>query len=221
MGSCQCGDPAPFLTEYFSMQEALVNEGMAGDNAFEMLGKIGENKKKKEKMKKKLVGIIENAFAHHDSDEDDVLDEEEADEFFEHFVERCVEFQWKTGLKALDMSTAMQASIAGMLGGNDPEMKAMMKEEMEEGKKELRKQRKKRLQNYRDNQERLHEAAFNVLDTNKNGTLERDEVVKALIPETDEWTNLLLALELISKEDAQLANMAQATANDLEGCSVQ
>mmetsp|Transcript_135276 Transcript_135276/g.269890 ORF Transcript_135276/g.269890 Transcript_135276/m.269890 type:complete len:222 (-) Transcript_135276:1464-2129(-) len=217
MGCCH-SDEAPFLTEYFAKQEKLQNEAMVGDNPFEMIGKIGEIKKKQEKMKKDLVDVIENAFAHHDSDEDGVLDPEEADEFFEHFVERFVEFQCKTGLKALDKQTAMQGGMMGVLGmGDDPMMKMMqkaMEKTVEDGKKKLRQQRKDRLQNYRDNAHRLDAAAFAVLDTNNNGKLDVDEVVKALTPDTDEYMNLLVALELLSEAEVQMAKMGKEMAGD-------
>lgn len=223
MGVCQ-SDPAPYLTEYFAKQEKLMNEAI-GDDPFEMIGRIGEIKKKQEKMKKQLAEVIENAFNHHDDDEDGVLDQEEADEFFEHFVERFVEFQCKTGLKALDKQTAMQASMMGAFGmGNDPEGKQMMKmmqkaaeEEVKESKKQMRELRKERLQNYHDNAHRLDAAAFAVLDTNNNGELEVDEVVKALTPDTDEYMNLLVALELMSEEEVQMSKMGRQMGEQMAG----
>merc|ERR1712151_491656 len=111
-------------------------------------------------MKKKLKPLIEKAFAHHDSDDDGVLDEEEASEFFEHFVERFVEFQCKTGLKAADKAVAMQANMMqgfGQMMGGDKNMMSAMKKQMDNelaaGKKKLREARKEKLDNYADKRE--------------------------------------------------------------------
>merc|ERR1712187_351534 len=87
--------------------------------------------------KEKLPEIIEDAFNHHDSNEDGVLDEEESNDFFEHFVERFVDFGGKIALKAFDNSIELEISMAENFDG--PEAAAQAKKEIE-GKRKIRKE---------------------------------------------------------------------------------
>jgi len=166
-------------------------------------------------VREELQEIIEAAFHAHDTNEDEVLEEDEAAELFVHFVERFVEFQTNIGLAALDKSMAMTCPIAEALGGRPK--KTEFEHKLVESKKRVRKECQARLDNYRVKEDELNEAAFQALDVNKNGTLALEEVVEALTPDTDKYNDLLVALELMTKEEVADAKKINAKVDKMLG----
>lgn len=208
-------DAAPHLTRYFSHMEQM-QKGAMPDNPMELLmnpAKMQEIQKKAEEGKKGLEPIIVASFNHHDTSKDGVLGPTEANEFFQHFIERFAKFQVKTGIFALDKSAAMSkkmmAGLSEAMGQSAKEQAKQIDAQMSEAKKEIAVTSKGRLDNYLSNAASLNQKAFKTLDKNGNGTLERDEVVQALTPDSPQYFDLIVALEIMTQEEVGLAQQMQ------------
>lgn len=227
------GDPAPYLSRYFAKLEQIAE---ARSSALEKMLEPAEEQDRatfdqirkdweaeEAKMFSSLKAIIASSVAHHDADCDGVLQASEADVFFNHFIQRFVDFQAKKGFEVLAeemkfVPVVIKSGCPDMITGeyisaeiftdstgvllSEKEMRSALSDRGVTAKKEITEKCENQRAKYQANTESLNRAAFEVVDKKKNHTLEEDALVSALTPETDQYYALLVALELLTAEEA-------------------
>lgn len=201
-----CGggeNAAPYLHKYFETILDFTKDLSDPENVKSLLTNRKareEVETKKKKLKGKLFGLIVQAFNNHDTDGDGILDLEESKVFFGHFVD---EQQKMVQAMCAMAGGLMQAQIVAQLDDPQipPEMKQMMKgmldgaaEALKAQLRQTEEQNKKLCEAYRRNKAERDSAAFKVIDADGSGTLQMNEVVAALTPETASNTKLMKAL---------------------------
>jgi len=165
MGGCASkDDEAPNLDEYFKvlMQETtsqMDDTGAAVDTK--------ANQRKQQELHAKLRPLIERAFAHHDTNQNGVLDGDESKAFFDHYITRFAKFS-----KEMAHFQAQQSQRMGL---------AMKQAEQQMEDKD--KMMDDALKDYHENETTYNQAAFSLLGKN-DGKLFMDIVVDALLPGT-------------------------------------
>lgn len=222
-GASSCCDDAPYLTEYFREYEKMTDGCAPGGNPFELLlnkNKMAEAKAEAEEHKEAMEQALRNAFDNHDSNDDGVLDEEESSDFFEHFVIRYAAFQKRVLTKQINTATALASDmfggLAGMAGLSKRELARQCKREAQEQISLANEKVDERYEDYTNNEDVRNRAAFAFVDTNRDGQLQVEEVVKAFMPDTPENNQLLQALGFLDEQEAQLANELQKLAPQME-----
>lgn len=124
-----------------------------------------------------LVRIIEDSFSRHDKDNTGELSDQEAFAFFAHYIEEYARYR----------VTLFEATAPGTMRqfmGHRPteRQKADMKKDVPIQKQKMRKAMKAITDDYFKNENTRARAAFGVVDLNRDGKLQRQEVIGALLP---------------------------------------
>lgn len=141
--------------------------------------------------------------------------------FFQHYAACYVRHFKNSGIAQGKKTGAMAASMMGALGG--AAVQREMKQQMDAQIKQLTDQANKKLADYEQNKATLNKAAFAVLDVNKDGKLQQEEVVTALTPHHTKNVEFHLALGLMTQLEAQMAGLLGSKEEKSEGggCSMQ
>merc|ERR1712187_1023928 len=89
------------------------------------------------------------------------------------------------------------------------EMTAMQKQMFDGMREQSKKEAEQKWKSYINNAEEKNAAAFAVIDKDKSGALEKNEVINALMPDTEVNKKFMQALGLLTSEEAEMAQMAQ------------
>mmetsp|Transcript_45031 Transcript_45031/g.101355 ORF Transcript_45031/g.101355 Transcript_45031/m.101355 type:complete len:322 (+) Transcript_45031:79-1044(+) len=209
---------APNLDKYFEVQEQLLREALAQakallqeaqskdlsepEKASVVLTGLGEKLSKLQadllkKLEGALTPLIKKAFLWHDKDGSGKLEREESIIFFSNFAERSLRFH---------------ASVAGVLVSiqmafvpmPDPTaLHARIVEKLDEARARLK-----------EDCGFYFRRAFKLLDVSNDSKLELEEVMRALLPHTQQHADLMQALGLDIKA-------AQLVGNDPKDASSQ
>lgn len=184
-------EAAPFLHEYFEELKNMAGEKMSAatpELAFDPEGQKAALQRA-EDAKEKLKPLIEKSFDHHDSKKNGVLDAEEAAVFFSHvvaeqeaFLETFMSFIVLASLQP--MMLMLQASLEGMDAEQRKKASLDMGEQVKKAVDGVRAEVAKMAEEYKANKSERDAAAFKVVDTSGDGTLQIGEVVAAFTPDT-------------------------------------
>ncbi|CAD7945351.1 unnamed protein product [Amoebophrya sp. A120] len=212
------GASAPYLKKYFETLEkeagelgadpmALMVEMLEDPEAFQekML-------KRQEELNKKLEVLIHQSFDNHDKDKSGKLSAGESAVFFSNYA-KCLSASNK-GMMNMLMKTAMEAMGQALKQAGLPsEMLAAMRNEQQAEMKQMMKQINdiidEMLKGYQENKAERDAKAFELLDTKKDGQLERDEVVAALMPNTEQNQAFMYALGFDPRKIERIAQKVQ------------
>lgn len=201
---CGGGDSAaPYLHKYFETILDFAKDLSKPENVTSLLTNRNAREEmvtKQKKLKGKLFGLIIQAFKNHDEDGDGILDREESKVFFGHFVDEQQKMvHAMCAMAGAQMQAQMVAQLddpqvppeekqmmMGMVDGAAEALKALLKQEEEKNNKLC--------MAYFRNQPERDLAVFKVIDTDGSGTLQMNEVVSALTPETASNKKLMKAL---------------------------
>lgn len=177
---------APFLTQAF-LTQAFLTQTMT--QAF-LMAISGEDvdpddlQKEINEAMEKCREFLGKSFDHHDKKGNGVLDKEEASAFFEHLLEaNGAMFQ---NIVEVEMRIPIEAMIKDFKASKDlsDEEKAKAIAGMKEGLQETINEQKaataKQVEEYKANKAERDAAAFKVVDTSGDGTMQREEFLDAL-----------------------------------------
>eukprot|EP00927_Polykrikos_kofoidii_P047245 TRINITY_DN4135_c1_g1_i1.p1 TRINITY_DN4135_c1_g1~~TRINITY_DN4135_c1_g1_i1.p1 ORF type:complete len:284 (-),score=86.52 TRINITY_DN4135_c1_g1_i1:136-987(-) len=204
--------PAPFLTKAFGVMTASILEmqtaAMEGGEEADMAAIMS----KQEEAKVEFVSLLEQSFDHHNTEGTGVLSPEEAQIFFSNLVAESGGFMQNIAITCMrTMSMTMLTQVIAQMdeasAGDDnmtPEAKAAVKMQVISGMKEgmqaeigqLKASIELQIADYKANKEERDAAAFKVLDSSGNGTIEKEEFKEAFTPETEKNNQLMEALGL-------------------------
>jgi len=205
-----CLFTAPYLKRYFEVQtdiqrratqelqqlaaemvkaamECMCVEG--NEKNMEKLGaKIQKVQGKMERdLKTKLVPLVRKSFKWHDKDNSSVLEADESLIFFSNYVE-CLGKSMAASVEMACTLTMPKDSVDST--GMGKEFKDAMDARIEEKMAEFAHDANNRVK-----------AAFAVVDVNKDGRLQEEEVVQALTPGSEKNIQLLTALDIMVKPE--------------------
>lgn len=179
------------------------------------------------KQRKTLQPLIEKSFDYHDTLKNKVLEPDESKLFFEHYVAEQGEFfvalQASMHKKIIEINMQM---MAGLMGGqvDKKQMQKNVQAQVDAHVAKIKKLVDEQIASYTADKASRNAAAFKVLDVNGDGKLQKDEVVEALIPDTDKNKQFVSALginpEELLKKQIQ-AQMEQAMAGLDDACTQQ
>ena len=191
MGACgSCMDfedetTAPNLDEYFRTLERetkqLANSVTNVNQALALLQDGAGNQQRLQQQHIKLRPIIARAFDHHDTKENGILDVDESQAFFDHYITRLAKFTKSMGkFQAQQSQKVTLQMMGGMLGGGmASQMQDMMKQQANAAIQQSEKMINDALKEYHARQAQYDQAAFSLLDENKDGKLVQEVVVEA------------------------------------------
>jgi len=204
---------APYLREMNNLLIVFAQGEQAALEAdFEkaldiMMNPDGEAAKAKQQAGKDFYNaqckpLLEKSFKHHDTKDTGVLDKEEAAEFFRKAVNEFVSFFGEVAKAQMKMSIDMMMSMFGGFIDEGDEGAKQAKKEMEA---EIKKQLAAMIKainagleavkkGYLDNKAERDVAAFKVLDTSGEGTIQLVEFLAAFEPESEKSTEFQAAL---------------------------
>mmetsp|Transcript_68333 Transcript_68333/g.142417 ORF Transcript_68333/g.142417 Transcript_68333/m.142417 type:complete len:226 (-) Transcript_68333:29-706(-) len=222
-----CGSKHPHLDKYFASLDEAANadmkevQGMLGNMDFDGIMGAGQKMQKKQgERNERLKAHAVNAFKYHDKNGNAVLETDESEVFFQHYVDCYINHFKKSGIAQAKQAGAMAAGMLGAMGGS--EMKNMMKQQMNEQVKELTEQANQKVKEYEKNRAEFNKKAFAVVDVNKDGRLQQEEVVNALTPQHPKNVEFHVALGLMTEMEAQMAQaIGNANAGGEVGCAQQ
>lgn len=181
---------APNLDEYFRTLEQetkqLANSVTNVNQALALIQDGAGNRQRLQQQHIKLRPIVARAFDHHDTEENGILDVDESKAFFAHYITRQAKFAKSIGkFQAQQSQKVALQMMGGMLGGGmASQMQDMMKQQANEAMKQSEKMIDDALKEYRRQPAQYDQAAFSLLDENKDGKLVKEVVVEALLPGT-------------------------------------
>lgn len=139
---------------------------------------------------------------------------------FQDYVACYVKHFKRSGLGQAKKSGALAASLMGAVGGGA--MKREIQKEMNDQLKQLTDQANQKMAAYEQSKATLNKAAFAMLDLNKDGCLQQEEVVNALTPQHPKNVEFHVALGLMTQFEAKMAGMLAAKNEGGEaGCATQ
>jgi len=218
MGLPCCKEEAPYLAEFFKLQQETMSKTMADPLAMmeKALTKGGMQKMKQEQLTWfRNVGtpLLEKSFKHHDSGGSGTLTQEEAQVFFEHLISKEVAMYKAVAVAALQKTMLAMAEMMKGMGMSDNDEKAKMKEEIAEVNQKFDEKMKK----YWANKASCDAAAFKVLDTNGDGTIQLAEFISVFEPESPRNMEFHLALGLTDEQEARQQRKSQQLRQSLKG----
>jgi len=181
---------APNLDEYFRTLERETKQFSSSmtnvNQALALAQDRDGNQQRMQQQHIKLRPIIARAFDHHDTKKNGILDAEESKVFFDHYITRLAKFSKSMGKFQVQQSQKMAlAMTGGMLGGGmASQMQDMMKQQANKAMKQSEKMIDDSLKQYRARPAQYNQAAFTLLDENKDGKLVKEVVVEAFMPGT-------------------------------------
>jgi len=187
---CSCSQEAPNLDRYFKVLEednkATGNQLDDIVSALALAMDAEGTQQKQQEQYAKLRPIIANAFDHHDTNSDGILDADESRAFFEHYIERFVKHSKAMGRQQARQSQTIGLRMMGglMEGGMAKEMQDAMQQQAKIQIKQTEKMIDDALKEYRAKETQYNQAAFSLLDENKDGKLVKEVIVEALLPGT-------------------------------------
>jgi len=143
-----------------------------------------------------LKPLIEQSFDHHDKDKNGILDTDESMDFFQDFVDlqepminAIAEVTLRLMLEIQIGVTAEQVKhMAGKQAAVEAidEMRHEIEKQIDRANKTSRMVLRESKQEYLDHKDLKNKEAFDSIDVNKDGKLQKEEVVQALLPGTDQ-----------------------------------
>jgi len=219
---------AESLAEYFDKVQSRT-AALIGDQ--EKLMAIAMDPEAKTKMAEESKAwfdaeakpLLEKSFKFHDTKNTDVLDKEEAAVFFTHLVQEDTDFAQAVSALTIEAGVKMSMGMLGSLSEEErekikPQLEEQMKQQIEASQAEVQKKEDA----YKANKSDLDAAAFKVLDTNKDGTLQLSEFLAAFEPGSSKNVDLHVALGFVSKEEVEeQKKREEAAKEEAAGCSQQ
>jgi len=219
-------DQRPSLAVYFDRAEQrakalLEDEEKLMQVALDPAQASKLKEESKEWFEKEAKPLLEKAFKQHDTKNTGVLDKEEAAAFFAHLVHE--ETDMAKAMSALSIEAGIRLNIA-LLEGLSDEDRAGLKPQIESQMKEAIKTAKAVVQTKEDKykaDKAAHDAAaFKVLDTSGDGSVQLPEFIAAFEPETPMNINLHIALGYLTQEEVdQQKKMEEQAKEDAKSAS--
>ncbi|CAJ1337451.1 unnamed protein product [Effrenium voratum] len=215
---------APHLEHYFKLTEDIVKRNFKdvanetqklqkeldkSSDPFSGIMKMGQKleaiqKKAQARIDKELTPVIKKTFAYHDKDNSGALTYDESIIFFSNYAERLGPFMESTA----ELATGQMMSMT--------DIKASPNALHEEFKKKFAPLK----QDYQDNMDKKHKAAFECLDVNKDGKLQESEVIEALLPGHPKNEQFMKALGLMVAPET-MGGEGIKVEMDMEECPMQ
>merc|ERR1711972_722169 len=167
--------------------------------------------------------LLEKSFKHHDTSNTGVLDKAEAAIFFKHMVGEETDFAQAMVAFSIEAGIKMSLATLESLSEEDrekikPQLEEQMKKEIESAKADVQKKE----ENYKANKAELDAAAFSVLDTSGDGSLQLTEFLAAFEPDSTMNLEVHMALGYVTKEEVEEQKKREAAAKEQAGdCSQQ
>lgn len=218
-------NPMPYLTQYFDGLAEVGKKLMSGNIQLSNQGKEDATKIQQDWWNSKGKALVTKSFEYHDLDGNGVLDPEEADIFFAHFMEKQSQHIEKMGaymvpFLATIVWASKQQEIEKQVGAQFEEQGVQMsKEELQRKVKEsiekmgvqqkikegveaqyrpkveeLMQKVKKFHEEYKQQREERNKKIFALLDVNKDGTLQIDEVLSGIDTGGDTYKEVMKIL---------------------------
>lgn len=206
--------PAPHLDEYFEVQKEIMGQLQVLADPIERLmiqtdpEKLKEFRATQEKFVQKLRDIGGKSFDHHDINNSGVLEVDESQALFSHFVERLVSFTINTSREEIEVAVAKQLEYYKTVLGDDNEAKIKEIEEqlstaVKTALDQILATNKERGDAYATEKPAKDAAAFAALDKNGDGKLTKEAVVEALTPDTETHFVFLVALGMMTVDEVE------------------
>eukprot|EP00927_Polykrikos_kofoidii_P052961 TRINITY_DN47013_c0_g1_i1.p1 TRINITY_DN47013_c0_g1~~TRINITY_DN47013_c0_g1_i1.p1 ORF type:complete len:266 (+),score=61.17 TRINITY_DN47013_c0_g1_i1:86-799(+) len=223
VASTPLSSPAPYLDEYFRVQEELTLHMEELGNPVKLgrdPAKLKEFRAEMLRQRERLREISGKSFDHHDTNKNGVLEVAEGQALFEHFVDRLVPFTISAACKSLDKVIAPQINLYKQILADDPAEWEKVQEKIMTQIKELQEQMVTTYQGrgeaYASDKLAKNAAAFAVLDTKGDGKLTKEDVVEALSPDTDKHYEFLMALGMLTAEEVDQQKQGRAAKEVLD-----
>mmetsp|Transcript_67234 Transcript_67234/g.156070 ORF Transcript_67234/g.156070 Transcript_67234/m.156070 type:complete len:174 (+) Transcript_67234:220-741(+) len=157
-----------------------------------------------------FVSLLEQSFDYHNTEGTGVLSPEETRVFFSNLVEASGGFMEHLSITCMRKTSEMMVKtvVAGMEAEASPDMPpqvysalklqviADVREGMQAEMAKAREETARMIEDYVANKEERDAAAFEALDTNGDGTIEREEFKEAFTPGTAKNSQLMSTLGL-------------------------
>lgn len=183
LSSLRAAVEAPFLHQFFQLAGEVMGEVLMTDPMELMFDPAGQQmiEAKMASIKSGGTPLLEQSFKHHDSNNDGVLDAEEAAVFFAHVVAEEGTFMEMT-VSATTLASMKQMMQMAASMGQLQEMKAEIQPKLTQAFEDLHAEVEGMKAAYQTNKAERDAAAFKICDTNGDGTLQLEELVAALVP---------------------------------------
>jgi len=218
-GASSAQKKAPFLAAYFKLLGKMMDATKGVDPMAILMNPAEAQKiqKQQDEFKPKLIAEIEKSFDNHDHNKDGVLSTQEAQEFFQHYVDLFIQFHEKYDLEMVKTQMAMAKKMGNAFAGMmDKDMKKELNNQMKEQAKVATEQVKKSLaakrDDYKANKEQKDAEAFKVIDVSADGKVQRQELIEAFRFESEKNVKVHQALGLMNPNEAQAALAQQQAA---------
>eukprot|EP00746_Dinoflagellata_sp_MGD_P008972 gnl/MRDRNA2_/MRDRNA2_118057_c0_seq1.p1 gnl/MRDRNA2_/MRDRNA2_118057_c0~~gnl/MRDRNA2_/MRDRNA2_118057_c0_seq1.p1 ORF type:complete len:399 (+),score=83.97 gnl/MRDRNA2_/MRDRNA2_118057_c0_seq1:69-1265(+) len=212
--------PMPYLDQYFNLYEEQYKKAVISVNKKFWKGYVPnqavcESQRMLEDLQNEMqawydsIGkpLIKKSFDYHDLDGDGILDEEESTIFFEHLMEG--QMRSSTRLAHRVMMITLQAYMrevplpwwAKMIF--ESLIRAVTKQTLEPLVDQLKTMHSEQLEAYKASKDTKNKAAFALLDKNKDGFLDWEDVCVFLTPMSTEHDNFFVSLGFHDSENKE------------------
>lgn len=204
---------APFLAAYFKELEVLMKEVEGIDPVALLMDPsvMKSLEEKKQAAKPKLQDYLSKSFDGSDANKDGVLSTDEARQFFDAYAELFCQFHEKhdVSLVKAQMTQMKQMTLAmAEMFGPNPEMKREITRQLKDAEKQATNQIKQRAKERRDGfatkKDEYKAAAFAFIDVDKDGKVQRKELLDAFEYDSEKNIKVNEALGLLSPNEAAL-----------------
>jgi len=211
---------APNLDAYFELRcDLLEQQGTLDDVKNDPFKPLMNEMDLKSEPLKIIVG---KSFDFHDKNNNGILDEEESQLFFQHFVDRFVAYYEHHECLSTDMALRAQSDMLELHQfdtGVTEEVVSELIAKAEAAKIKFHSGAKARAAAYAEDRTEKNNTAFKVLDVNKDSKLTKEAVVDALFPDTVQYFELMAALGMLTPEDVESQQRGKAEMAELKQMS--
>lgn len=192
MGNCGSGkEDAPYLAQYYEMVLKKMETPQDVPAMMEILSKPkAEQKAREDKIHAEIEAnakpLLAKSFELHDTKKKGVLDKEDAAVFFSHIMEKTALFQENLGKHKILQNLQRPGGVGEMLANSSPEKRRALEKKitrmLTESMQKTQQLMRKLVIEYQTNKKARDDAAFAVIDIDKNGTVEKEEFMQAVMP---------------------------------------
>lgn len=227
-GAAEGDKDAPFLAEYFAKVQSRTAALISDQEKLLALAVDPEaNKKLNEESKawfeSEAKPLLEKSFKRHDINNSDVLDPKEADLLFKHMVREETNFAQAISALSIEAGARMSMGMLKLVSIEEREkIKPLLEEQIKKKIESAMAEVQKKEDNYKANKADFDAAAFKVLDTNADGTLQLVEFLAAFEPHTSKNMEMYMALGYVTKEEFEEQKKREEQATEQAGeCAQQ
>lgn len=223
---------APYLAEYFSKLRArdakMVEDGTLLQTAMDPEASKKFRKESRAWYESDAKPLLTKSFQHHDPNGSNTLDKAEAAVFFKNLVGEDAAFSKAMAALAMELSIEQAAVILEQMV--PPEDRETAKEQIEGRIKSVTQEAvadiQRKEETYCADRASKNVAAFKVLDTNGDGSLQLKEFLEAFEPNSQRNLDFHLALGFLTEEEVKEQKKAQERLQQIEtddsaGCCLQ